>query len=143
MPTKVKGTLDGAKRTVGSAKPAVERLRKDEKFKKHVKGAYGSARTIYEELFEEGGVPTQAQAKRIVAKLAEDKDLQDELRNVFTELRSAGKRARGKQSHKSRNAAILAGIVIGIMYNPKTGPETRRWLKDRVFGPEETFEFET
>jgi hypothetical protein len=142
MPTKVIA-VQAAKRTVSGAKPTVDRLRKDEKFKKHVKGAYGSARTIYDELFEEGAVPTQAQAKRIVAKLAEDPELQNELRNVFTELRSAGKRARKPESHKKRNAAILAGIIIGVMYNPKTGPETRRWLKDRIFGPEETFEFET
>jgi hypothetical protein len=36
----------------------------------------------------------------------------------------------------------MAGIVIGILYNPATGPDTRRWLKEKVFGPEETFEYE-
>ena len=45
-------------------------------------------------------------------------------------------------SHKARNSLIVAGIMIGILYNPKTGPDTRKWLKEKVFGPEETFEFE-
>jgi hypothetical protein len=29
--------------------------------------------------------------------------------------------------------------VIGILFNPVTGPETRRWLKDRIFGEDEEF----
>ena len=33
-------------------------------------------------------------------------------------------------------------IVLGILYNPATGPETRQWLKEKVFGPDETFEYE-
>jgi hypothetical protein len=127
------------------ARPVVERVAKDKEFRKHVKSAYGSARTIYDELFQEGAAPTEARARQVVARLAQDPELQEELRNVFGELRAAGKRAKRKAqpTHKGRNAMLLAGIVIGILYNPKTGPETRRWLKEKIFGPEETFEFET
>ena len=130
---------------VAQARPVVERVAKDDKFKKHVKNAYGSARTIYDELFLEAQQPTAAGARAVVAKLAADPELQDELRNAIAELRKAGQRARKTTapSHKARNSLLLAGIVIGILYNPKTGPETRRWLKERIFGQEETFEFET
>jgi hypothetical protein len=138
MPTKVA-------EKVHQAQPVVKRVAKDEKFKKHVKGAYGSARTIYDELFAEGKAPSEAKAKAIVTRLASDPELQEELRNVFSELRAAGGRAKKKAhpTHKSRNTVLLAGIVVGLLYNPKTGPETRRWLKEKVFGPEETFDFET
>jgi hypothetical protein len=138
-------TTEKVTKKVASARPAVERVAKDKQFQKHVKSAYGSARTIYDDLFFAGAAPTTSQAKLVVARLAQDPELQEELRNVFTELRSAGKRARktAKPTHKGRNALIMSGIIIGILYNPKTGPDTRRWLKEKVFGPEETFEFET
>jgi hypothetical protein len=130
---------------IQQAQPVVKRLAKDDKFKKHLGSAYGSARSIYDEIFAEGGVTTEASAKRLVARLASEPDLQDELRNVVSELRAAGGRAKKtvRPTHKSRNSVLLAGILIGILYNPKTGPETRRWLKEKIFGPEETFEFET
>jgi hypothetical protein len=47
----------------------------------------------------------------------------------------------GKDSHTGRNASLLlAGIALGVLFNPATGPDTRRWLKDRLFGPEQPFE---
>jgi hypothetical protein len=138
-------TTDKLAKKVTKARPTVERVAKDKQLRKHVKNAYGSARSIYDDLFYEGAAPTEATARQVVARLAQDPELQDELRNVFAELRAAGKRAKkaAMPTHKGRNAVLMAGIVIGILYNPKTGADTRRWLKEKVFGPEETFEFET
>ena len=132
------------KEVTATAKPAVRRLAKDKKFQKHAQKAYGSARTIYDDLFAEGPPATESAAKKVVARLAQDPELQTELRNVFHELQSAGKRAKmaAKPTHKKRNAMLMAGIVIGILYNPATGPDTRKWLKEKMFGPEETFEYE-
>jgi hypothetical protein len=31
---------------------------------------------------------------------------------------------------------------VGLLYNPVTGPETRRWLKDKLFGGTDEFGFE-
>jgi hypothetical protein len=130
------------KGAVVTARPVVERLATDEEFQRHVKSAFDSARTIYDELFV-GAAPKTAGGARVIAgRLATDKAVQDEVRRAVEELRLAGERAKGKQSHKARNALILTGIVVGILYNPATGPETRRWLKEKVFGPEETFEYE-
>ena len=53
----------------------------------------------------------------------------------------AGERAQGKQSHAGRNVTLLmAGIALGVLFNPATGPDTRRWLKDKLFGPEQPFD---
>ena len=29
---------------------------------------------------------------------------------------------------------LLTGIVLGLLFNPVTGPQTREWLSDKVFG---------
>jgi hypothetical protein len=29
---------------------------------------------------------------------------------------------------------LLFGITLGILFNPVTGPQTRKWISDRVFG---------
>jgi len=120
---------------VDTARPYVERLARDEDLHDNVKRAYVSARRIYDELLGDRGTTGAA------LKVARDKDLQKELRKAVEELREAGKRAQGKESHSGRNASLLlAGITLGVLFNPATGPDTRRWLKDRLFGPEQPFE---
>ncbi|HYY33659.1 MAG TPA: hypothetical protein VE693_08800 [Gaiellaceae bacterium] len=130
--TKAKDKVTDA---VESARPYVERLARDEDLHDNVKRAYESARRIYDELLGDRGTTGMA------FRVARDKDLQKELRKAIEELRAAGKRVQGKESHASRNATLLlAGIAIGVLFNPATGPETRRWLKDKLFGPEQPFE---
>jgi hypothetical protein len=74
-------------------------------------------------------------------KVARDKDIQNELKKAVEELRKAGERAQGKESHTGRNMTLLmAGIALGVLFNPATGPDTRRWLKDKLFGPEQPFD---
>jgi hypothetical protein len=123
---------------VETARPYADRIAHDEEFQKHMKAAYESARGIYDDVFGGRG------ATGVAARVARDKDLQNELRNTVQELRLAGERVQAKESHTARNATILlAGIVLGVLFNPATGPETRRWLKDKVFGPEQPFEYQT
>ena len=120
---------------VDAARPYVERLPRDEDLHDNVKHAYESARRIYAELLGDRGTTG------VALKVARDKDLQKELRKAVEELRQAGQRVQGKDSHTGRNASLLlAGIALGILFNPATGPDTRRWLKDRLFGPEQPFE---
>jgi len=122
--------------TVEQARPYVERFAKDEELHDHVKSAYDSARRIYDELIGPVG------ATGIAMRVAKDKDLQDELRKVVDELRDASRRARGETSHTGRNMTLLTlGIALGILFNPMTGPDARRWMKEKVFGPEEPFEY--
>jgi hypothetical protein len=120
---------------VDAARPYVERLARDEELHDNVKHAYESARRIYDELLGDRGTTG------VALKVARDKDLQKELRKAVEELRQAGQRVQGKDSHTGRNASLLlAGIALGVLFNPATGPDTRRWLKDRLFGPEQPFE---
>lgn len=120
---------------VESARPYVERLARDEDLHANVKRAYESARRIYDELLGDRGTTG------VAFKVARDKDIQKELRKAIEELRQAGRRAQGRESHAGRNATLLlAGIAIGVLFNPATGPDTRKWLKDRLFGPEQPFE---
>jgi hypothetical protein len=131
----MKDKMGGA---VESARPYVERLAHDEDLHDHVKKAYESARKIYDDLLGDRG--TTGMAMRV----ARDKDLQKELRKTVEELRLAGRQARGGESHVGRNVSLLlVGIALGVLFNPATGPDTRRWLKDKLLGPEEPFQYES
>jgi hypothetical protein len=128
-------TKDRMGDAVDAARPYVERLARDEDLHDNVKRAYESARRIYDELLGDRGTTG------VALKVARDKDLQKELKKAVEELREAGQRVQGKDSHTGRNASLLmAGIALGVLFNPATGPDTRRWLKDRLFGPEEPFD---
>ena len=128
---KVSGVVD-------VAKPYVERIAHDDELHEHVKKAYDSAAKIYDELI--GG----RDRKGLALKVARDKDLQDELRHAVEELRRAGQRVKGTDEHKARNATLLlTGIALGVLFNPATGPDTRRWLREQILGKEEPFEYST
>ncbi len=46
----------------------------------------------------------------------------------------------GRKEHHGRNTTLLvAGIALGILFNPVTGPETRRWLKEAISGSDDGF----
>ena len=67
-------------------------------------------------------------------------DAKPYVRRAIQDLRDAADRIQGNQDHKGRNSTLLlAGIALGILFNPMTGPETRRWLKDKIFGEDEEF----
>lgn len=122
----------------GNAKPYVERALHDEELRDHVKQAYAAAREIYDELIGPRG------PVGVASRVATDKEIQENLRKTLDELRHAAERLQGKDAHKGRNTMLLlAGITLGILFNPVTGPETRRWLKDKLFGDGGDFGFES
>ena len=100
-----------------------------------MKNAYESARSIYDELLGDRGTTGTA------LRVARDKDLQDELRRTIQELRKAGERVQKGESHTGRNVTLLlTGIALGVLFNPITGPETRQWIRESIFGEEQPFE---
>ena len=125
-----------AKDRVSDMKPYVTRALQDEEVRENVKHAIATARDIYDELL--GGRSTAAIATRV----ATDEDIQDNLKSAIDDLRKAASRVQGKKEHSSRNATLLiAGIALGILFNPITGPSTRKWLSDVVFGGDDDFTY--
>jgi len=120
-----------------NVKPYVDRALHDEELRASIRNAYESARTIYDELIGKRGVTA------VATRVATDKDIQDELRQTVSELRRAADRVQGKREHKSRNGGLLMlGIVLGILFNPITGPATRKWLKSRTSGSSDDFTYQ-
>ena len=127
----MKDRVSGA---VDTARPYVERMARDEELHDHVKSAYESARRIYDELL--GGRGATGLATKVARAYEE--------LYVAASGPKAGDRVQGKDSHKGRyTTLLLAGIALGVLFNPATGPETRRWLKDKVLGPEQPFEYQS
>jgi len=122
-------TRDKVSDAAGNVKPYVERAVKDEELRENVKAAFQAAREVYDELIGNRSVTT------VATRVATDKEIQDKLKDAVDELRTAANRVQGKKEHSGRNATLLvAGIALGILFNPVTGPATRKWLADTVFG---------
>jgi len=118
------------------ARPYFERALKDERVRADVKSAISTAREIYDELL--GGRALTGAAARV----ATDKDIQKSLRDAIEDLRDAADRVQGNAGHKGRNTTLLmTGIVLGVLFNPVTGPGTRRWLQNTLFGGDDEFEY--
>jgi len=123
-----------AKDRVADVKPYVQRAFQDEELRENLRSAFATARDVYDELIGGRGVTG------VASRVASDKDIQEQLRSAIDDLRTAADRIQGREEHKARNTSLLlAGIALGILFNPMTGPETRRWLKDKIFGEDEEF----
>ena len=126
-----------AKTSVSDVRPYVERAIKDEEFRDNLKNAFTAARDVYDELMGPRGVTGKA------ARVAADQDVRDNLRSAIEELRSAADRIQQGPTHKGRNTLLVAAIAIGtLLFNPLTGSDTRKWLKDSVLGDEDDFGYQ-
>ena len=130
-------TKDKVYDAVSDVKPYVDRAMSDEKLREDVMNAFTTAKQLYNELI--GGRNAVALATRV----ATDEDIRERLKDAIEDLRSAADRLQGKKEHHGRNTTLLvAGIALGILFNPVTGPETRRWLKDMIGGSGDDFSSE-
>ena len=118
-------------------RPYVDRALHDEDLRDNLKEAFAAAREVYDELVGNRG------ALGVAQRVATDKDIQDNLRKAVEELRTAADRVQGKADHSARNRALLlAGITAGILFNPATGPATRKWLMDKITGSDD-YDYDT
>ena len=130
-------TKDKVTDAAGNVKPYVERALTDPELRENVRNAYQSARSIYEELPGNRGVTN------IATRVATDRDIQDELRSAVSELRRAADRVQGKEERpKGNSVLLLLGLVLAILFNPFTGPQTRKWLSDRLFDGGDDFTYQ-
>ena len=115
-----------------NVKPYVERAMTDEKLRQDVVSAFTTAKDLYNELIGGRGAVTLA------ARVATDDEIRERLRDAVDDLRSAANRLQGKRSHSGRNTTLLlAGIALAVLFNPITGPETRKWVRDMLGGSDE------
>lgn len=130
-------TRDKVSDAADNVKPFIDRALHDEELRESVRNAYESARSIYDELIGKRGVTG------VATRIATDKDIQEELRSTITELRRAADRVQGRDEHKSRNGTLLfVGVALGVLFNPITGPPTRKWLSNRLFGGGDDFTYQ-
>ena len=127
-------TTDKVYDAADNVKPYVQRALHDEKLREDVMSAFSTAKELYTELVGGRGAVTLA------TRVATDDEVRDKLREAIDDLRSAADRLQGRKGQsKSHTGLLVAGIALGILFNPVTGPETRRWLKDMISGGGDDF----
>ncbi len=129
--------MRSAKQAYSNVRPYVHRAVGDDEVRDNLKDAFNAAKDIYEELF--GGRGATALAQRV----ATDGEIHENLKKISDDLRRATDRIQGKDEHTARNMLfLLTGVAIGVLFNPFSGPSTRKWLKDKVFGAEPEFAYQ-
>ena len=131
---RARDTFAGAADTV---RPYLERAMTDESLRDELVRAFTTARQLYADLLGEGSRPIT-----IASRVATDDEVREKLREAIEDLRSAGERLQGRrerarETERSGGRAptlLIAGIALGILFNPVTGPETRRFIRDLLSG---------
>ena len=119
--------------TIEIVRPYLDRALTDPEFRGDLRDALEAARELYGPLTKGNGNVSNA-----AKMLASDKKAQQQVRRAVEDLQSATAKLQGKKKKKrGRKMVLLAGIIVGALYNPWTGPQTREWLLDQIAGSDD------
>jgi hypothetical protein len=120
--------------TIETIKPYLDRALTDPEFRDDLKDALEAARELYGPLTKGNGNVSHA-----AKTLANDKKAQKQVKRAVEDLQRAAATLKGKKEkkHRARKMLLLAGIIVGALYNPWTGPQTREWLLDQIAGSDD------
>ena len=123
--------------TAENVRPYVQRALKDEDVRENVRNAFDAAREVYDDLIGGRGVAG------VATRVATDKDMQDNLKRAIDELGEAADRIQGKNAHRGRNTMLLlTAVALGVLFNPMTGADTRRWIRQKISGGGDDFGYQ-
>jgi hypothetical protein len=113
--------------------PYIQRLIEDQDLRDNIRVAFESARDAYGRMAD-GKAPAKA--------LLDDKKVQKDLRQAAESLREASDQIRGKRQRKGLTfGRLLMLVIIGTVVVLILSEDARKALLDRLFGPEEEFEY--
>jgi hypothetical protein len=110
----------------------VQRLIEDEELRANLRSAFQSGRNAYTRM-RNGRGPARA--------VMEDKKVQRELRRAAESLREASDQLRGKQRKGLTFGRVLLIGIVGAGLVLIFSESARKAILDRLFGPEEEFEY--
>ena len=122
-------------------KPYVQRALQDEEVRAHLLNALGAARAAAAKFSDKSDRGYVAAATRV----AVEPEILGNLRQATTELRNAVDRIQrppAPKAHPFRKLLFVTGIALAVFYNPVTGPETRKWVSETVFGGGDDFTYQ-
>ena len=129
--------MRSAKQAYSDVRPYVRRAVSDEEVRDNLKDAFYAAKDIYDELF--GGRSRVALAQRV----ATDSEIHENLKKISDDLRKTVDRVQAKQDHtRAEHLHVAAGRRDRHPLQPVLGPQTRKWLKDKIFGAEPEFSYQ-
>jgi hypothetical protein len=119
-----------------AVRPFVERALRDDDVHDSVLRAWNAARSVYGELSGEDPLS-------VATKLSSRDRVRDDLDTTVQSLSEALVRMSGQRKHRSPGWGLFLvfGIVAFALFNPATGPSTRKWVRDHLFGSEEEFDY--
>jgi broad specificity phosphatase PhoE len=112
--------------------PYVQRIIEDPELRENVRSAYESARHAYKRM-QNGKGPAKA--------LLDDRKLQRDLRDAGESLKEAADQLRGKKQKRHRGRKLFALLLVGGIAALIFSEGARKAVLDRIFGPEEEFEY--
>lgn len=103
----------------------------DERLRDDVIRAFKTARALYAELASDADHPLT-----LASRVATDDDIRERLRDALQDLRRAGERLQGTHGRASSRSPslVVAGLALAALFNPLTGPRTRRFIRDLLSG---------